>query len=148
MGYPLDQEKWRRVREMLERQDLDAVVVRAPDNVLYLTNYWTMKGYDLAIFPREGDPTLLVIEPQFREAQLTAWNKDVRFFPFYHPGDPRPPMIRAVEMAVDVLRVRKLSRRVGIELSHTSHICDPMGCEPTVYLQRVLHASRSALASV
>ena len=57
MGYPLDQRKWQRVREMLDRNNLDAVVVRAPDNVLYLTNYWTMKGYDLAIFPREGDPT-------------------------------------------------------------------------------------------
>jgi len=135
MAYPLDQEKWQRVRQMLERQDLDAVVVRAPDNVLYLTNYWTMKGYDLAIFPREGDPTLLVIEPQFREAQLTAWNKDVRFFRFfYHPRDPRPPMIRAVEMAVDVLRERKLSRRVGIELSQTSQICDRMVGEPTVLL--------------
>ena len=76
MGYAVDQEKWQRVRQMMERHDLDAVVVRAPDNVLYLTNYWTMKGYDLAIFPREGDPTLLVIEPQFREAQRTAWNKD------------------------------------------------------------------------
>jgi len=113
MGYPLDQEKWRRVREMMERNDLDAIVVRAPDNVLYLTNYWTMKGYDLAIFPREGEPTLLVIEPQCREAQRTAWNKDVRFFPFYHPKDPRPPMIRAVEMAVEVLRERKLTRRVA-----------------------------------
>jgi len=27
--------------------------VRAPDNMLYLTNYWCMKGYDAAIFPRE-----------------------------------------------------------------------------------------------
>src|SRR6266436_5377736 len=144
MAYPLDHEKWKRVRQMLGRQDLDAVVVRAPDNVLYLTNYWTMKGYDLAIFPREGDPTLLVIEPQFREAQLTAWNKDVRFFPFYHPKDPRPPMIRAVEMAMDVLRERKLSRRVGIELSQTSQICDRMVGEPTVYWQGFYDAFRAA----
>src|SRR5216683_650926 len=135
MAYPLDQEKWRRVREMLERNDLDAVVVRAPDNVLYLTNYWTMKGYDLAIFPREGEPTLLVIEPQFREAQRTAWSKDVRSFPFYHPKDPRPPMIRAVEMAVEVLKERNLTRRVGIELSQNSQICDRMVGEPTVYWQ-------------
>ena len=127
MTYALDQEKWQRVRQMLERHNFDAVVARAPDNVLYLTNYWTMKGYDLVIFPREGEPTLLVIEPQFREAQRTAWNKDVRYFPFYHPKDPRPPMIRAVEMAVDVLRERKLSGRVGIELSQTSQICDQIG---------------------
>ncbi len=135
MAYALDQEKWRRVRDMMDRQDLDAIVVRAPDNVLYLTNYWTMKGYDLAIFSREGEPTLLVIEPQFREAQRTAWNKDVRFFPFYHPKDPRPPMIRAVEMAVDVLKERNLTRRVGIELSQHSQICDRMVGEPTVYWQ-------------
>jgi Xaa-Pro aminopeptidase len=101
-----------------------------------------MKGYDLAIFPREGDPTLLVIEPQFREAQRTAWNKDVRFFPFYHPKDPRPPMIRAVEMAVEVLRERKLDGRVGIELSQTSQICDRMVGEPTVYWQGFYDAFR------
>jgi Xaa-Pro dipeptidase len=148
MAYGIDQEKWQRVRQMLERHDLDAVVVRAPDNVLYLTNYWTMKGYDLAIFPREGDPTLLVIEPQFREAQHTAWNKDVRFFPFYHPKDPRPPMIRAVEMALDVLRERKLTRRVGIELSQTSQICDRMVGEPTVYWQGFYDAFRGACGEI
>jgi Xaa-Pro aminopeptidase len=144
MAFAIDQEKWQRVRQMMARHDLDAVVVRAPDNVLYLTNYWTMKGYDLAIFPREGDPTLLVIEPQFREAQRAAWNKDVRFFPFYHPQDPRPPMIRAVEMAVDVLRERKLNGRVGIELSQTSQICDRMVGEPTVYWQGFYDAFRGA----
>ena len=148
MAFPLDQQKWQRVREMLDRRDLDAFVVRAPDNVLYLTNYWTMKGYDLAIFPREGDPTLLVIQPQFREAQRTAWNKDVRFFPFYHPKDPRPPMIRAVEMALDVLRERKITRRVGIELSQTSQICDRMVGEPTVYWQGFYDAFRSACGEV
>jgi Xaa-Pro aminopeptidase len=47
MAYAIDQQKWQRVRQMMERHDLDAVVVRAPDNVLYLTNYWTMKGYVL-----------------------------------------------------------------------------------------------------
>src|SRR3984893_14747272 len=144
MTYARDHEKWQRVREMMERCDLSAVVVRAPDNVLYLTNYWTMKGYDLAIFPREGDPTLLVIEPQHREEQPTACNKDVLFSPFYHPKDPRPPMIRAVEMAVDVLHERKLTRRVGIELSQTSQICDRMVGEPTVYWQGFYDSFRAA----
>jgi Xaa-Pro aminopeptidase len=143
MGYAIDQEKWPRVRQMMERRDLDAIVARAPDNVLYLTNYWTMKGYDLVIFPREGDPTLLVVEPQFREAQRTAWNKDVRFFPFYHPKDPRGPMIRAVEMSVEVLRERNLTRRVGIELSQTGQICDRMVGEPTVYWQGFFDAFRA-----
>jgi len=148
MGFPLDQMKWARVRKAMEARELDAIVVRAPDNVLYLTNYWTMKGYDLAIFPREGEPALLVIEPQFREAQRTAWNKDVRYFPFYHAKDPRPPMIRAVEMAVDVLRERKLNGRVGIELSQTSQICDRMVGEPTVYWQGFYDAFRAGCREV
>ena len=148
MRHPIDEEKWQRVRELLERHHLDALVVRAPDNVLYLTNYWTMKGYDLVIFPRDGDPTLLVIEPQFREAQRTAWNKDVRFFHFYDAKDPRPPMVRAVEMAVDVLRERKLDARVGIELSQFSQICDRMVGEPTVYWQGYYDAFRSSCREV
>ena len=47
MSYPLDQEKWKRVRNIMAAHDLDALVVRAPDNILYLTDYWTMKGYDM-----------------------------------------------------------------------------------------------------
>jgi Xaa-Pro dipeptidase len=148
MPYPLDQEKWQRVRRMMAGHDLDAIVLRAPDNVLYLTNYWTMKGYDILIFPREGDPTLLVIEPQFREAQRTAWNRDLRFFRFYDPADPRPPMVRAAEMAVDVLRQRKLTARVGVELSQTSQICDRMVGEPTVYWQGYFDAFRAAAKHV
>ena len=46
---------------MAERE-LDALVVRAPDNVLYLTNFWGMKGYDAVVFPPEGEPTLICLE--------------------------------------------------------------------------------------
>jgi Xaa-Pro dipeptidase len=133
MRYPLDQEKWARVRAMMENNDLDALVVRAPDNILYLTDYWTMKGYDIAIFPREGDPTLLVIEPQFHEAQRSAWNKDVRFFRFYHPQDPRPPMMRSLDQCLEVLRERKLTGRVAVELSQLAQICDRMVGEPSLF---------------
>jgi len=148
MPYLIDDQKLQRAREVMERHDLDAIVARAPDNVLYLTNYWTMKGYDLVIFPREGDATLLVIEPQFKEAQRTAWNKDVRLFRFYHSHDPRAPMVRAVEMAVDVLRERKLTRRVGIELSQTSQICDRMVGEPTVYWHGFYESFRAACQEI
>ncbi len=148
MGHALDQEKWTRVREMMAKNDLDALVVRAPDNILYLTDYWTMKGYDIAIFPREGDPTLLVIEPQFREAQRSAWNKDVRFFRFYHPQDPRPPMMRSLEQCLDVLRERKLTGRVGVELSQLGQICDRMVGEPSNYTQGYFDAFPRAVKQV
>ena len=68
MSWPRDDAKLDRVRALMAERDLDALVVRAPDNVLYLSNYWCMKGYDVVVFPREGDPTLVVMEPQLDEA--------------------------------------------------------------------------------
>ncbi len=148
MVYPLDQEKWRRVRKKMEAENLDALVVRAPDNVLYLTNYWTMKGYDIAIFPRDGDPTLLVIEPQFEEAKRTAWNKDVRPFKFYDAKDPRPPTSRSLDLCLEVLREKKLTGRVGVELSQLSQICDRMVGEPTLYTKGYFDAFPSVVGEV
>ena len=58
MSWPRDDAKLDRVRALMAEQELDALVVRAPDNVLYLTNFWGMKGYDAVVFPREGDPVL------------------------------------------------------------------------------------------
>ena len=148
MTHPIDQRKLDGVRLLMGEQDLDAIVARAPDNVLYLTDYWCMKGYDLVIFPREGEPILLAIEPQHEEAKRCAWTKDVRSFRFYHPADPRPPMVRSLEMAIEVLREKNLTGRVGIELSQTSQICDRMVGEPTVYWQGYFDAFRGAARQV
>ncbi len=133
MAYPLDQTKLRRVRETMEQHDLDCLVVRAPDNVLYLTNYWPMKGYAMAVFPREGESSLIVIEPQTGEAKRDSWTRDIRPFRFYHESDPRPPTARALDLTLKVLKERGLDRRVGVELSQGSQICDRMVGEPTVF---------------
>ena len=42
MAWPKDEAKLNRVRDLMKDQDVSALVVRAPDNVLYLTNYWCM----------------------------------------------------------------------------------------------------------
>lgn len=126
-----DEAKLSRVRALLAERDLDALVVRAPDNVLYLTNYWGMKGYDAAIFPREGEPVLVVIEPQAEEARRTAWTGDVRAFPGYDPADPRPPQFRAVDPVGAALAERGIET-VGLELSMGTQSIDRMVGEPTV----------------
>lgn len=132
MRYPRDDVKLSRVRRLMEEQDLDALVVRAPDNLLYLSNYWCMKGYDILVFPREGEATLCVIEPQLEEASRCVWTDDLRGFRSYAEDDPRPPLSRAVDLAIDVLRERGLDGRVGIEFSLGSQGADRMVGEPTV----------------
>lgn len=135
MPYPIDQAKLDRVRGLMKEQDLDALVVRAPDNIVYLTNYWCMKGYDVAIFPREGEATLIALEPQEEDAHRTGWTKDIRLFKGYHPSDPRPPAMRSLDVAVQVLKERGLTGRIGLELSQGTQSSDRMVGEPTTWSQ-------------
>src|SRR5881275_1782079 len=102
--WPRDEAKLDRVRSLMADEDLDALVVRAPDNVLYLTNFWGMKGYDAAVFPREGAPVLICLEASADDAACTAWTDDVRVFRGYAPDDPRPPTARTLELAQQASR--------------------------------------------
>src|SRR6201981_2179853 len=103
MAWPVDKSKLDRVRTLMQDQAVSALVVRAPDNVLYLTNYWCMKGYAVVVFPREGQPTLIALEPQEGDAHRNSWTQDIRLFKSYHPSDPRPPQFRALDVALDVI---------------------------------------------
>lgn len=132
MSHAKDRRKLDRVRRLMEEQDLDALVVRASDNLLYLSNFWTMKGYEIVVFPREGEMTLCLMETGIDEARRCAWTDDLRSFRFYDDHDPRPPLSRAVDLAIGVLRERGLTGRVGIELSLGSQASDRMMGEPTV----------------
>jgi Xaa-Pro dipeptidase len=135
MPYPIDHKKLNRVRALMKDHDLDVLVVRAPDNIVYLTNYWCMKGYDIVVFPREGDPTLIVMEPQEEDARRTAWTSDLRFFKGYHPSDPRSPTYRSLGIALQVLKERDLTGRIGLELSQGTQSADRMVGEPTTWTQ-------------
>ena len=68
MGWAQDDAKLAAVRALMAEHELDALVVRAPDNVLYLTNFWGMKGYDACVFPREGEPVLICLEASQEDA--------------------------------------------------------------------------------
>ena len=145
MSWPRDDTKLERVRALMAERNLDTLVVRAPDNVLYLSNYWPMKGYDLAVFPREGEPTLVAIEPQADEAARTAWTDDIRLFRGYDESDPRTPAARALEQAQQVVRERGLER-IGLELSLGTQASDRMVGEPTTYTHEFFHSFGTEIA--
>jgi len=148
MPWPIDNQKLNRVRAMLKDQDVTVLVARAPDNVLYLTNYWCMKGYDAVVFPREGDPTLIVLEPQLADAQRNSWTKDLRLFKGYDERDPRPPQYRALDIAVDVLKQRGLTDKVAVELNMGTQAADRMVGEPTTPTQNYFDAFRKISGEV
>jgi Xaa-Pro aminopeptidase len=130
VSWARDDAKLELVRVLLAEQELDALVVRAPDNVLYLTNFWGMKGYDACVFPREGDPVLICLEASADDAGRAAWTSDVRFVRGYDETDPRPVPARTLEAALAATRDYG---RVGLELSLGTQASDRMVGEPTTF---------------
>jgi Xaa-Pro aminopeptidase len=121
---------------------IDALIARAPDNVLYLTNFWPMKGYDAVVFPREGEPTLVCLEASADDAARTAWTTDVRFFAGYDPSDPRPPIARTLDL---VRAAAAEYDRVGLELSLGTQASDRMVGEPTTFTREWFDAVPNAV---
>jgi Xaa-Pro aminopeptidase len=111
--------------------------VRAPDNVLYLTSFWGMKGYDACVFPREGEPVLVCLEASEEDAARAAWTSDVRLFKGYDPGDPRPPTSRVLDVAREIAAGYGT---VGLELSLGTQAADRMVGEPTTFTHEWFHA--------
>jgi Xaa-Pro dipeptidase len=130
MPWNRDDAKLDRVRALMAEEELDVLVVRAPDNVLYLTNFWGMKGYDACVFPREGEPVLITLEASEEDATRTAWTKDVRLIRGYDPEDPRPPLSRTLDAVVVAARDYE---RVGLELSLGTQAADRMVGEPSTF---------------
>src|SRR5262245_34246673 len=114
----------------MRERSLDALVVRAPDNVVYLTNFWGMKGFEAVVFPAEGEPTLICLEPSLADAERTAWTGDLRLFGGYDERDPRPPAFRALDIAA---AVGEGYEAVGLELSLGTQASDRMVGEPTTF---------------
>ncbi len=148
MPYPIDKPKLDRMRALLKERGLSALVVRAPDNVLYLTNYWGMKGYDAVVFPQEGEPTLIALEPQQADAERNSWTRDLRLFKGYDERDLRPPQYRALDIALQVIRERGLGDKVGLELNMGTQSADRMVGEPTTPTQNFFDAFKKVSREV
>jgi Xaa-Pro aminopeptidase len=143
VSWPRDDAKLDRVRGLMAEEGLDALVVRAPDNVLYLTNFWGMKGYEAAVFPCEGEPVLICLEASAEDAARTAWTHDVRFLRGYADDDPRPPLARTIELARQAAREHG---SIGLELSLGTQAADRMVGEPTTFTHDWFHSFGTQLA--
>ena len=130
MTWTRDDAKLERVRALMAERELDALVVRAPDNVLYLTNFWGMKGYDACVFPREGEPVLISIEASEEDIARTSWTNEVRLVQGYASNDPRPVPARTLDAALEAARPYE---RIGLELSMGTQATDRMVGEPTTF---------------
>ena len=142
MPWPRDDERLNRVRALMAERELDALVVRAPDNVVYLTGFWGMKGYDACVFPREGEPVLICLEASADDAERSSYTRDIRLISGYAADDPRPVTARTLEAAREAARDYE---RIGLELSLGTQASDRMVGEPTTFTKAWFDAWPDAL---
>jgi Xaa-Pro aminopeptidase len=101
-----------------------------------------MKGFDAAVFPREGEPVLACLTPSEDDARRTAWTDEILLFDGYDPHDPRPPTLRALDL---VRSVATAFGTVGLELSLGTQATDRMVGEPTTYTRAWFDAFPDAI---
>ena len=71
-----------RMREQMEIAGLDFLVLRLAENVLYTTGYWPIFGASAAIFPRDGEPSILFVEGE-QEFVADTWVEDIEPYMFF-----------------------------------------------------------------
>lgn len=110
----MEPEKRPRVREVFEELELDAIVVRNPENVLYFSGYWPITGWSLAIVHDDLDVTLVVPESElpYTEGSFASLVKTL-------PGETLDDLWRPHELLRGILSEIDLRRgsRIGAELS-------------------------------
>jgi len=78
----MDTERTDRVKKEMEKRNLDVLVCRLPENVLFLSGHWPLCGLSFLVFPREGKPTCIIPHCDEKEARDELWEADCISFPF------------------------------------------------------------------
>ena len=109
----MDRERLKRVRRAMEEAGLEALVLRLPENVVWLSGHWPLCGWSFLYFPLEGRPFCLVPHCEEREARDELWEAECLTFPFgvLEAGDPYAEIARLLGRVVGGRR----PRRVGYE---------------------------------
>lgn len=57
-----ENQRVRRLQELMVAAGVDCLVCRLPENVVYITEYWPHHGISIAVLPQTGQPTLFIPE--------------------------------------------------------------------------------------
>lgn len=108
----MDSTRLPNIRQAMEKEGLELLVCRSPENVLYLSGYWPITGWSLVFLPLEGDPVLIVPVSELEYAK-DGWIKDIRPY--------------EVEGLNEVWNPYKVISKVLEELKHHRYV--KVGCE-------------------
>jgi Xaa-Pro dipeptidase len=139
-----DEKKLTRVRDRMRIEGFTALVLRAPENISYLSDAWPGRGLSYLILSLDKDPTL--IHPSGETVPHT-WVKDVRLYrweTYEHLGDSLTAATTEVEKALVDLGVR--TGRIGIEETWEHFLGTPLRYEMGVIGAKTAAALRNRLS--
>jgi Xaa-Pro aminopeptidase len=104
-----DSERVRRVREDLERADLDFIICALPANLLLLSGYWPVVGMSLAIASRDGQVIVLAPEDEEQLARR-SWADELHTF--------KPGSLSQLITTTDAIRtpLAEIAARLGTKM--------------------------------
>jgi Xaa-Pro dipeptidase len=117
--YIRDDEKIEKIRESMNVYDIDVLLLRLPENVLYISGYWPFFGVSYLIFPRDGEPCLIPHQGEEEYAEK-SWIKDVIPYGWENIDMMGNYLEEAMNVISRVLEDRRLNKpgvRIGVETS-------------------------------
>src|ERR1700758_3038666 len=94
-----------RLRELMQREGLDAVVATCPENVTYLSGFWAMSQWvrrgpqAYVLFPRHGEGPCLIANSGILDLvpDQNPWVKDVRRYGYFQIDVDRSAVLDAAD---------------------------------------------------
>mgnify|MGYP001066163894 CR=1 FL=1 len=139
-----DEVKLGRVRDAMRQERLDALILRIPENVTYLSGAWCGRGLSYLIFSVEKDQVL--IHPA-GETIPPTWVSDIRLYTpetFEHMGSALDIGTNYVRKALSDMGLN--SGNIGIEQGWEFLLGTPLRYELNVIGERTLAALKEKLA--
>lgn len=123
-------DKKKKLVESLKEIQVDALLCRIPENILFLTGYWPNTGHSAILYPVEGNPLLIVPKPDVPfipsdwDGEVLEYGVDI--------GDEAPDQ-QVTKLLSDAMKKRHLlSSRVGCEHSFEAVAGSHVGGEVVV----------------
>lgn len=142
----MDTERADRVRKALQKEDLDALVCRLPENVLFLTGYWPLSGISFLLYPREGEPVCIVPHCEEQEARQVLDGVACVTYRFgdLASGDMHDQVGKLLWNALRGMKIRRIGFEGGFE-----SVAPPWNAaEPAVSAAATAHVYKKAFTGV
>jgi Xaa-Pro dipeptidase len=99
----------------MEKQEYDALVLRLPENVTYVSGYWPLGGISFVVLPKDSEPTF--VSHNF-EPRPETWISDVRSYVCESLQEVTDPVANSSKLVSQILKEKGIKDgKLGLELT-------------------------------